>query len=127
MAFAAEDWLGTWDSIWDSPTGNYKSDFVINKLVPYYGAIYDAGGYYKGGDGGQGTVAGKVSFELGGTWSIHGQWQRVPGPSGGSSGGPCSYGFINLKLSNSREFVGVWSYCNDDPNTKGYSWTGTKQ
>lgn len=125
----AEDFLGTWETKWNSPTGEYNADLVIDHLLPLPGGSYDAGGYYVGGDGGKGVVSGTVieGYTLIKTAIFRGKWHRVPGPSGGSSGGQCQYGFFGLSLTSPDLFEGRWNYCNDDLINHGWSWLGRRR
>jgi len=116
----AEDWLGAWDTSWESPTGRYHDKLQIDHLTLLPGQTYEISGR-----GEKYTIHGEVSFVLGGNWTIQGGWDHVIG----SSGGKCPFGKLSLTLaSDSKNFVGKWSYCSDSPwkTGEGWSWSGRK-
>jgi hypothetical protein len=115
-----KDWLGTWDTAWESPSGRFSGDFKIDHLSPLPG-----GGYELSGRADTYTLSGTVTFVIGGNWTLQGKWTRVLG----GSGGPCQYGRVSLTLSDSADFLGKWSYCDESPfkSGHGWSWTGRKR
>lgn len=91
-----KDWLGVWDTSWDSPSGKFSGDFKIDHLSPLPG-----GGYDLSGRADSYTLSGTVTFVIGGNWTLQGKWTRVLG----GSGGPCQYGQLSLTLTDSADFL----------------------
>jgi hypothetical protein len=98
------NFAGAWDSIWDSPTGKYKSRLDINLSGNGIKGRYENGTFY-------GTYIG------GNKRYVEGYWQRTQG----NSGGACQFGRFRFILK-SGQILGLWSYCNDAPT---WGWDAT--
>lgn len=122
-AYGCQYW-GNWWSKWDSPTGWYSSDLVIEAPVTF-GASVQAVGRYN-----DGTLSGIVQgvANLSGQLTalrFSGRWDRTRG----HSGGPVQYGRFFLDLtyaypSGGCNLYGRWTYGDDDPMATGYWWQG---
>ena len=129
----AADFIGTWSTSWESPTGAYKSGL---QLTGSTGAGTVVGHYDNGTVTGQTIPLKDTNGKIIG-WTYDGKWQRTSGDSGGR----CPYGRFSLRLANPTvvnngtanlvsdlTFDGKWTYCNDDPHDAALSqqWSGNQ-
>ncbi len=122
------NFVGSWSTTWQSPTGSYNSPL---QLTGPTGAGTLTGFYNNG------TVTGTVTPHMGGGgrdgWVYAGKWQRT---GSDSSGGACQYGRFQMTLldqgltAGTQEpdltYTGKWSYCDADPmdDANPQQWTG---